>query len=142
MRLNASTDYALRVLIYLAVSRERFVPASEISTAFALSDHHVSKITKDLTARGWLEARRGSGGGVRLAVEPVDLSVGAVVSALESIELVECFNAETNGCRISAGCKLKGALQAATKAFLATLDEYSLADLVRGRRLRKMLDLA
>jgi Rrf2 family nitric oxide-sensitive transcriptional repressor len=37
-------------------------------------------------------------------------------------------------CRIEPACRLHGVLEEALEAFLATLDEYSLADLVSRRR--------
>lgn len=144
MRLQRSTDYALRVLLYLVTAEaDAYVPASEIAEAYGLSVHHVSKITKDLTARGWLEGRRGAGGGVRLAVDPGDLALGQVVVALEPLDLVECFNADTDTCQVTPACALKHALHEAAAAFVAALDGYTLADLpgAQRRTLRRLLSL-
>ncbi|MEZ6188852.1 MAG: Rrf2 family transcriptional regulator [Planctomycetota bacterium] len=142
MHIQASTDYALRALLYLATTpAERFVPASEVAAAYGLSAHHVSKICKDLTARGWLEGRRGSGGGVRLAQPADSLRLGQVVAALEPLDLVECLRADGGECVITPGCKLKRALEQARKAFLRALDEHTLADLSRGRTLGRLLGL-
>jgi Rrf2 family nitric oxide-sensitive transcriptional repressor len=59
------------------------------------------------------------------------------------MDLVECFDPETNTCRIEPACTLHGVLQEALEAFLETLDGYTLADLVARRRrpLVKLLSL-
>ena len=80
MQLTRATDYALRVMIYLAVQPgDRFVPTSEISRAYEISEHHLRKVTGDLAAREWVEARRGLGGGVRLLLDPSEVRLGAAV---------------------------------------------------------------
>ncbi|HAP09982.1 MAG TPA: BadM/Rrf2 family transcriptional regulator, partial [Afipia sp.] len=43
--------------------------------------------------------------------------------------LVECFSPE-NRCLITPRCRLRGVLNEALAAFIATLDRYTLADLV------------
>ena len=143
MQLNRATDYALRVLLYLAVQgRAEFVSTRAIAEAFAISDHHLRKVTRELVEQGWLEARRGAQGGVRLACEPADLRLGAVVRRLEGFELLECFDAERNTCHIAPACRLKGALHEGLDAFFAALDAYTLAEMVDSKPLRRLLKLA
>ena len=143
MQLNRSTDFGLRVLLYLAIHQgEGFVSTRAIAEAFAISDHHLRKVTRDLVEKGWLEARRGAQGGVRLARAPEELRLGSVVRALEGFALLECFDAETNTCHIASACRLKGALHGALDAFFVALDTHTLADMVVSPPLRRMLKLA
>lgn len=144
MHLNRSTDFALRVLLVLAVEPERVVSATEISQGFGISTHHVRSVAKTLVQQGWVVGQRGQGGGLRLAVSPDQLRVGQVVRALEDLDLLECFQRETDQCVISPACKLKAALREALLEFARALDRYTLADLVAGRagRLRKLLTVA
>lgn len=48
----------------------------------------------------------------------------------EDLALVECF--ASGACAIMPACRLRGVLGEAFAAFLAVLDRYSLADLLRG----------
>jgi Rrf2 family nitric oxide-sensitive transcriptional repressor len=48
--------------------------------------------------------------------------------------LVECFNKEENTCPIAPACGLKGVLYEAREAFLAVLDKYTLADVMKRSR--------
>ena len=139
MRLNLATDYALRVLLHLTHTGEAWVSSTEFAEFHAASAHHLRSVCKSLTNLGWLEARRGAGGGVRLAIDPRDLSLGQVVRQLEPLELVECFNSESNTCRLDPSCRLKATLHKATRAFLEVLDGVTLAQVARDPGLRRLV---
>jgi Rrf2 family nitric oxide-sensitive transcriptional repressor len=51
----------------------------------------------------------------------------------ESLALVECFKGPENTCPIAGLCRLERALGRALQAFLAVLDELTLADLLVNR---------
>jgi Rrf2 family nitric oxide-sensitive transcriptional repressor len=143
VRLTRFTDYALRVLIYLGVTEEHSVTVNELAQAYGISRNHLVKIVHRLGTLGYVETMRGKNGGMRLAHAPADIRVGDVVRKFEEdMTIVECFNARTNTCPIEPGCALQGILRSATGQFLAELDRYTLADLVRSRRrLRPLLDI-
>lgn len=142
MRITLQTDYALRVLVFLAVRPAERVPTRTIADAYGISFDHLHKVVRALAGLGLVELRRGVGGGVELAVDPRDVSVGEVVRALDDdTALVECFRAETDECAISPACTLKGALRDAQEAFYAALDVITIGDVVRGRRGAKLRGL-
>ncbi|MCZ4306709.1 Rrf2 family transcriptional regulator [Zoogloeaceae bacterium G21618-S1] len=140
MQITQYTDYALRVLIYLGACPERRVTIKEVAETFDISRSHVMKIVNQLVSLGFVEGTRGKGGGLRLNRAPAAIGVGEVVRLMEpGFDLVDCFRAES-GCLLSSGCRLKGALHTALQAFLAALDEVTLADLIVNQpRLRNML---
>jgi Rrf2 family nitric oxide-sensitive transcriptional repressor len=129
MQLTLFSDYALRVLLYLSAHRERRVPLSEISAAYGISQHHLVKVVQLLVEERLVESVRGRGGGLRLAQEPRDINIAAVVRMTEpNLSLVECFDALTNTCPIDSACGLKHVLVRAQRAFFAELERHSLAD--------------
>jgi Rrf2 family nitric oxide-sensitive transcriptional repressor len=143
MRLTRYTDYSLRVLMYLAVRSEHRATIEEISQAYDVSRAHLMKVVHELGRAGFVETMRGRGGGLRLARTLDALTVGEVVRRTEEqMDLVECFDPATSHCRIESACALRGVLEEALEAFLATLDGYTLADLVARRRgpLNDLLD--
>src|SRR3546814_11669010 len=88
------------------------------------------KVALTLAREVFVDSLRGRGGGLRLAMAPQRIVLGAVVRKTEdSFDLVECFDAASNTCVIAPGCRLKQPLAAAAQAFLAVLDGYTLADL-------------
>jgi Rrf2 family nitric oxide-sensitive transcriptional repressor len=144
MRLTLHTDYALRVLLYAGVKHEGLSTIPEIVRHFDISRGHLMKVVHRLGQKGYLETIRGKNGGFRLARRPALISVGAVVRDMEpELGVLGCLQGEAGYCRIEECCLLRSALRDATNAFLATLDNYTLEDLLRPQRaLARLLDIA
>lgn len=133
MRLTLRTDYALRTLMYVGAKDGRPATIGEIAAVFAVSKAHLMKIVNQLARLDYLETVRGKGGGIKLGRRPEEISVGAVVRDTEDeLAVMGCFS-DGGFCRLDGCCVLKRALHAATHAFLATLDRYTLADLLMPR---------
>jgi len=134
VHLTQFSDYSLRLAMYLACHADRMVSADEISRAFGISRHHLVKVVQTLTELGVVEAQRGRGGGMRLAMRPSEINVGWLIRRTEPhLNLVECFDPEKNTCPIAPACGLKGALRRAQQAFLGVLDACSLDQLLTRR---------
>ncbi|MGB5591277.1 MAG: Rrf2 family transcriptional regulator [Gammaproteobacteria bacterium] len=140
MRLTVFTDYALRVLMYLAVNPEQKVTIRDVAEGYGISRNHLMKVVNKLTRAELVDASRGVNGGLRLARAPEEITIGEVVRKTEDeIALVECFRAD-NQCIITPECALKDVFGEAQTAFLDVLDSYTLADLMAPRsRLAKRL---
>jgi len=141
MRLTTFSDYGLRVLVYLGVHRGRLATIAEIARSYGVSENHLMKVVHHLAQRGYIETIRGKGGGMRLARPPADINVGKVVRESEdNLAFVECFDRATSDCRIAPACLLKKALGEALEAFFASLERYTLDDLIGNRpKLAKLL---
>lgn len=134
MRLTQWTDYALRVLMYCAAQQQREAAPTiaEIAQVHGISRSHLMKVVMTLSAQGWLSTTRGRGGGLRLMKPAEQTLIGEVVRQMEEdFNLVECFNAQGNTCRIEGSCQLKGVLSQALQAYMAVLDGVTLAELVQ-----------
>ena len=134
MKLNAFTDYSLRVLIFLAAEPTRRATIREIARAFDISEHHLTKVAHFLGKQGWVQTLRGNGGGLQLAAAPEAIAIGQVVRSAEGSALpAECFEPDGGSCAITRCCRLRSILGNAVHAFYAVLDQYTLADLARNR---------
>ena len=142
MRLTLHTDYSLRVLMFAALKGETLATIAEIAEHFDISRTHLMKVVNALGRAGYLDTVRGKKGGFRLAKKPGQIKVGEVVRDLEEdLAIVGCMQ-QSDYCPIEGTCILRGALGEATAAFLAVLDRYTLADLVKPRKsLARLLDL-
>lgn len=143
MRLTYFSDYAFRVLIYLAVKPGQRCTIREISDAYNISRAHLMKVVNLLTREGLVIAQRGPNGGLTLALPPEKIRLGDVVRKTEDdLGLVECFRPE-NTCRLTPNCGLAGALSRAMQAFLEELDKQTIADLVQKPQvIRRLLEMA
>ncbi len=129
MQLTQFTDYGLRSLMYLAAQPEKLCSVREIAEHYNISRNHLVKVAHRLAQLGYLTSSKGKGGGIRLAKKPEALRLGDLVLALEpNMNLVECFNRETNTCTVVSACRLKHFLASANKAFLQELNQHTLAD--------------
>jgi Rrf2 family nitric oxide-sensitive transcriptional repressor len=142
MRLTTYTDYALRVLMYLATKDGGHATVSEVAACYGISRHHLVKVVHRLGALDYVSTARGKGGGVILANAPEEIFLGDVLRDFEEdTALVECFRSGgENGCRIAPACRLSGALRDALDAFFASLDRVTLADITaRPAKLAELL---
>ena len=126
MRVTRFTDYAIRVLLYLARDPKKLCSIAEITRAYGVSQNHLMKVVSELANVGYVESVRGRNGGIRLARPPSKINIGEVVRHTEDdFDLVGC-----GSCVIAPACGLTGVLDEALAAFLAVLDRYSLADVL------------
>jgi Rrf2 family nitric oxide-sensitive transcriptional repressor len=143
VRLTVYTDYALRMLMYLAVKEEGLSTIAEIAESYGISRTHLMKVAHQLGVAGYIETVRGRQGGLRLARSPGTIGIGDVVRCTEpDMALVPCLEPVNGHCTILSCCQLRTALQRARAAFVAVLDEYTLQDLVvHGEPMRDLLGI-
>lgn len=128
MQLTFFTDYALRSLMFLAAHPQKTSSVKEIAEHYGISRNHLVKVVHKLATLGLIETSKGKGGGVRLALDPASIRLGDIIRQIESLEIVECFNSQTNTCRISEVCRLRHYLHEASQSFIQVLNKYTLAD--------------
>ena len=141
MRLTLHTDYALRVLIHVAIADGTLITISDIADSFNISNQHLMKVANNLSQKGYLDTVRGRGGGIRLRRPPRDINIGQVVRETEDIDVIGCLR-RRGYCPIKRVCVLRGVLHDAIQAFLVVLDEYTLTDLIKPQRALSSLLLA
>ena len=139
MRLTLHTDFALRVLIHVGLNDGKLTTINDIAQSFGISKPHLMKVVNYLSQRGYLYTVRGRNGGIRLMREPRQINIGQVVRDTEDqLDVIGCL--ERKGyCPIERACVLRSALRDATQAFLAVLDTYTLADLIKPQKLLSSL---
>lgn len=142
MRVTLNTDYSLRVLMFVATKTGGLSTIQEISDSFGISRAHLMKVVHHLGLLGYITTIRGKNGGIKLLRDAADIRIGAVVRDTEDdLAVLGCME-DHSYCRIARACILRRAFHEATRAFLSTLDEYTLADLVKPRSaLSKLLEI-
>ncbi|MVW72742.1 MULTISPECIES: Rrf2 family transcriptional regulator [unclassified Bordetella] len=131
MQLTRYTDFGLRVMMYLtqAGARETPVTITEITERFAVSRNHIVKVVHFLGQQGWVATTRGKGGGLRLARPPSTYRLGDLVRTLEHQSML--VNCAEPPCALAGMCRLAGVLADSLQVFFDTLNQHTLADLVR-----------
>ena len=134
MQITNYTDYALRVLIYLARSQDKQATITEIADFFNISRNHLVKVVHQLGSKGFVKTIRGKGGGLSLQRAPEMINIGHVVRSMENhFNWVECFDPAQQKCRLLPNCGLKHLFARAGNAYLNILDSATLADVLLGK---------
>ena len=130
MQCTRFTDYALRVLIYVAQRPDEWVTIRHISEAYGISRNHLMKVVSFLGNRGYLLSQRGPGGGVRLQVPANQIRLADVLVDAEG-GMVLLPEPEILPAGLDAAhTRLNNVLHDAVQAFLKDLNGQSLADLL------------
>ena len=134
MQLNKFTDYALRILMYVAQPRDLPYTIAELAERLQVSQNHAMKIVHFMAKQDWLITTRGKGGGIRLNPLSLNLQLGQIVRILQrDSNVVECNNPP---CVLRQTCGLKGILDDAVEQFYTTLDQYVLQDVITPQNVR------
>ncbi|QIC63188.1 RrF2 family transcriptional regulator [Acinetobacter schindleri] len=128
MQLNKFTDYALRILMYIAQPKEMPYTIAELANELQVSENHAMKIVHFMAKQDWLITTRGRGGGIRMNPLTLKIPLGQIVRILQQdSQVVEC---NTPPCVLRKNCGLKGILDDAVEQFYASLDQYTLSEVV------------
>ena len=134
MKLTAYSNYALRSLQLAALRAPDLIRVDDVVRVHGLARPHIVKIAHELGRAGFVKTQRGRGGGFRLARPAEEIVVGDVIRLTEGpLDVVECFNPTSNTCPLIGICRLSRGLHEATRAFMAVLDDLTLADISANR---------
>ena len=130
MRLTKHTDYAFRVLLYLAARPEgQRSTANQIATDFNISADHITKVVQKLARAGLINSTRGRNGGLTIRCDPNKLTLDKVVTLMETtLTPANCLEPP---CVIRGDCQLAQVLSQASDAFVNHLANFTLEDLVQ-----------
>lgn len=131
MQLSKFTDYAFRMLIYLAKNEERISVIDEMSDGLNISKHHLKKIVNKLAKTEYIISLKGRNGGLRLGVEPKEINLGNVlVLTEENLNLVSCMGNSDMCPLIKDDCKLKVVISKSLNTFIKEMSKYTLEDIL------------
>lgn len=84
MRISARGEYAIKAVLDLALQPPReLIPIQDIATRQAIPQRYLEQVLLALKRAGLLTSKRGSSGGYHLTRPPEDVTVGAVLRAVE-----------------------------------------------------------
>lgn len=91
MRISAKGEYAIKAMLDLAFQYEKgLVPIQAIAERQDIPQRYLEQVLLLLKRAGFLRSKRGSAGGYQLLRPPGEITVGAVLRAIEgALERVE-----------------------------------------------------
>ncbi|ENV12084.1 hypothetical protein F965_02647 [Acinetobacter schindleri NIPH 900] len=114
--------------MYIAQPKEMPYTIAELANELQVSENHAMKIVHFMAKQDWLITTRGRGGGIRMNPLTLKIPLGQVVRILQQdSQVVEC---NTPPCVLRKNCGLKGILDDAVEQFYASLEQYTLSEVV------------
>ena len=127
--LTRRADYAIRAMVALARAGEgERLSVREIAAAQAIPVRFLPAIMGDLGRRGLVEARLGRNGGYRPGRSPAEISIRAVIEAIEGDGRRRRCVLHDRACAADVHCSVHDVLAAAQDGMLATLEAASVQD--------------
>lgn len=132
--LTKHTDYAVRAMIALSFSGNTYMSSSEMAETEGIPYHFLRRILQRLAVSGLVESREGSGGGVKLAVDPSEIRIIDVIKIFQGeIELSECMF-RRRICENRATCALRHEIKRIENLVKAEFERLTIGTLVEKSR--------
>lgn len=132
IKLSRLTDYAVALLAQIAREDKRLWAAPELAETTGLPLPTVSKVLKKLTKSGIITAQRGAAGGYRLSRPAVDISVVAIVEAMDGpIAITDCASGADHACQVETVCPMQGHWGIVNHTIRKALQDVSLAAMAK-----------
>ena len=132
MQLASTTDYAIRIVCYLAAQRQ-MISTSELSQELSVPSSYIPKITKKLKQAGIIKACEGIKGGYQIAKQPENISLRDVISCTESTMAISRCLEKEEGCSKNyiACCKVHQILLDLQNIYNNRLESVKISDIIR-----------
>ncbi len=129
---------ALSFLGHQRVAGNQAVSARQIADQFGLPLPLLMNVLKSLAHAQIVESTRGAQGGYELAVDPHEVSLLEIVTAIEGpFQLVQCCSdaipMEKQTCKISEQCPIRHPLQRLHQRIHEFFERVTLADLIESK---------
>jgi Rrf2 family protein len=133
VQISARGDYAVRAALSLAAAHPALMSAQAIAAEQAMPRKFLEAVLADLRRAGIVRAQRGAEGGYTLAQPPRDVTVGAILRAVDGpLAGVRGLRPEETAYQ-GAAANLPDLWVAVRAAVRDVVDEVSLAELVSGK---------
>lgn len=144
MQITRATDYAVRVMVHLAVLPEGHkAQLSALAEVSGVRENFLSKILQRLVHQGLVSSHRGTGGGFCLSMAPQQIALLQVIEAMEGPTQLNVCLGEGPSCERRVWCGVHPVWKKAQGALVQILGSISIAQLAEetASNLRKGCEL-
>ena len=131
MKITRETDHAIKCILYLSVSTGELVSITEISKNNDIPKAFLAKIIQKLAKKGIIISQKGNQGGIRLAKNPVDLSLYDVLKAIQELPVINECIIDTDFCERQGYCSIHGVWKEIQQDIIEKLKKINFAYLLK-----------
>lgn len=133
LKLSKKIDYGLIAINHIALQAdETIVNTKRIAEEYDIPPELLAKILQKMAKKGLITSLNGPKGGYILAKDPQDITVGAVIKAIEGpIDLVDCFRNGGTDCQQIGRCSIRKPIQKIQDRIARLLDSITIEQIAR-----------
>jgi len=129
MKLTKSTDFAMRILIYLA-KQEGLSTMPVIAKKLNIPYNNLTKLIQAMAKSQLILTKKGKSGGIRLLMSAEDISLKKVVDLIDGPTVLSDCQKMPELCALSNDCKLKTVFHNLQTKINTLMDDVKIAALV------------
>ncbi len=133
MKLNTTSQYAIRIMEFITKDCDNLHTAKNISEQLSIPYKYLTKIMTQLTSAELIKSIRGREGGYSLIKSPSDISIVEILDAVkESMNEQKCLLGNCL-CDENAKCSLHDVWQEPKKSINDMFSNTTLADIIEDK---------
>jgi len=129
MILTKTTEYAVRVLTYMASQEQELISAKYLHEKLNIPYKYLTKLMTDLAKYGCLTSIRGREGGFKITKELKEISLSKIIEAVEGMESFNACILGFHECSSENPCAMHYVWEKNKAEFIKTLESTSLYDI-------------
>ena len=106
MKLSKTSEYALRILIFMAKNPEELYTAKYLIEKLTVSDKYLRRLMTDLSKSGFIRSTQGRDGGYTFAKDIHDIFLYDIIDSVEGMEQLNDCVLGFNECSCSNPCAM------------------------------------
>lgn len=128
MRLSKTSEYALRILSFMAKEPERMYSAKYIVEHLKISDKYLRRLMTDLSKAGFIKSSRGREGGYSFDKKIQDIVLADIIDSVEGMDKYMGCVLGFDKCSDENPCAMHFTWIHVRKKFTETFQNKTLAD--------------
>lgn len=133
MFISKTSEYALRILTYMALNSETQFSAFTLFHELHIPKRYLMRLLTDLSKSGFIKATRGRSGGYVFARPLSTIYFSEIIDSVEGLLSFEACVLGNTFCPVDKPCVMHQLWDKPKRAFLETIKTTSLADLKSGK---------
>lgn len=132
--ITSKVEYLILTLLDLAADGgDGFVRTRDVAERQGIPAKYMPQVMSILSKKGWVESARGPGGGVRLAVDPAEVTIQDVIDVSGDPLVVKACVTDGFRCLKKEGCPLRSVWKEAQDRVTGLMKGTTLSDLMARR---------
>ena len=139
MILNKTTEYALSILGYMAISQNDIFSAEFLHDELDIPRRYLRRLLTDLSKLGFIRSEKGRKGGFVFAKPLEEISLANIINSVEGAEVMQSCILGHQKCKEEQPCVMHNTWLEARSKMLDALSNTSLQDLREKKKERNRL---